>query len=249
MRKDVGLILSNECIAFDTYKMVVRSNLGKEMHPGQFVNILIDGYSLRRPISIASYEEDSYELIYKVVGDGTKALKTFKAGRPLDVIGPLGNPFPIHDDVQEILVLGGGVGVPPLYSLAKAYRSLDKNVIVLLGFNDTASIFYEEEFIALGCRVLIATMDGSTGTKGTVLDALDVHFGCEKDDFLVYACGPSPMLKAIEHRFTKGYVSYEARMACGIGACMGCICHDKAEADKTYRICKDGPVFAIGKVA
>lgn len=245
MREDKGIVVSNEKIALDTYKMVVSSSLSEEMKPGQFVNIKVDGYMLRRPISISSIDENAYTIIYKVVGEGTKKLSEVKEGAILDVIGSLGNPFPIHEEQDDILIVGGGVGVPPLYEVAKRYRSLNKNVEVVLGFNDAQSIFYEEEFKALGCSVTIATMDGSYGIRGTVIDAIREK-GITND--YLYSCGPMPMLRALENVYTKGYTSFEARMACGIGACMGCVCKDKKDTEIYYRICKEGPVFEIGKV-
>lgn len=244
MQEEKSLIKQNVCIAQDTYKMCLASNITSHMNPGQFVNIKVDGYTLRRPISISNIEEDSYTIIYKIVGDGTKKLSTMQVGEFIDVIGPLGNGFPI-DDQDHILIVGGGVGVPPLYEVAKQYRKRNKNVEVVLGFNDHDSIFYEEEFKALGCNVSIATMDGSYGVKGTVMDAIEANQ--IKNDY-VYSCGPMPMLKALEEKYTQGYISFEARMACGIGACMGCVCKDKKDGDIYYRICKEGPVFPIKKV-
>lgn len=245
MREDKGIIRSNQSIALDTYQMIIDSSLGKEMKPGQFVNIKVNGYTLRRPISISSIEEDSYTIIYKVVGAGTKVLSQLKSKDVLDVIGPLGSSFPIHEEEDHILIVGGGVGIPPLYEVAKQYRKLGKDVCAVLGFNDKESIFYEEELKALGCHVIVATMDGSYGVKGTVLDAIK-EYGI-MNDFL-YSCGPMPMLKALEEKYQKGYTSFEARMACGIGACMGCVCKDKKDSEIYYRICKEGPVFPIGKV-
>lgn len=245
MEENQGIILNNECIALDTYKMIISSSLSKEMKPGQFVNIKVDGYMLRRPISISNIEDDGYTIIYKVVGDGTAKLASLKSNDTVNVFGPLGNPYPIHEELDTILIVGGGVGIPPLYEVAKRYRLLKKQVDVVLGFNDLISIFYEEEFKQLGCNVYIATMDGSKGTKGTVLDAIKENKVIS--DFL-YSCGPMPMLKALEEKYTKGYTSFEARMACGIGACMGCVCKDKKDHEIYYRICKEGPVFAIGKV-
>ena len=245
MREDIGIIQSNIKIALDTYKMVIKSNLGQEMKPGQFVNIKVNGCMLRRPISINNIENETYTIIYKVVGEGTEILAQAKSNDTLDVLGPLGSDFPIHEDQDNILLVGGGVGVPPLYEVAKRYKALHKDVAVVLGFNDLASLFYESEFKALGCRVFIATMDGSFGTKGTVMDAIKEHN--ETNDFL-YSCGPMPMLRALEQAYTKGYTSFESRMACGIGACMGCVCKDKEDSDIYYRICKEGPVFPIGKV-
>ncbi len=245
MRSDCGTVLENTLIASDTYRMVIASSLSEEMKPGQFVNIKVNGYSLRRPISISSIDEKKYTIIYKVVGDGTKLLSQTKPQETLDVIGACGNPFPIHEEEDHILIVGGGVGVPPLYEVAKRYRALNKDVEVVLGFNDQDSIFYEEEFKALGCHVSVATMDGSYGVKGTVLDAIKANHITH--DFL-YSCGPMPMLKALEAVYIKGYTSFEARMACGIGACMGCVCKDKKDSEIYYRICKEGPVFPIGKV-
>lgn len=245
MREDIGIVQSNEIIALDTYKMIIQSNLGEEMKPGQFVNIKVNGFMLRRPLSINSIEEDSYTIIYKVVGEGTEVLAQVKVNETIDVLGPLGSDFPIHADEDNILLVGGGVGVPPLYEVAKRYCSLNKDVAVVLGFNDKLSMFYEYEFKALGCSVYIATMDGSYGTKGTVLDAIKEH---NINNDLLYSCGPMPMLRALEQVYTKGYTSFESRMACGIGACMGCVCKDKEDSDIYYRICKEGPVFPIGKV-
>lgn len=245
MQVNKGIIISNDKIAQDTYKMVIASDLGKEMKPGQFVNIKVEGYSLRRPISISSFNDDSYTLIYKVVGKGTEKMSHLKEKDSIDVLGPLGNPFPIHEDLDNVLIVGGGVGVPPLYEVAKQYAKLKKDIVVVLGFNDKDAMFYEEDFKALGCKVYVATMDGSYGVKGTVLDAIKEYNVTH--DFL-YSCGPMPMLKALESVYTKGYTSFEARMACGIGACMGCSCKDKEDKQIYYRICKEGPVFEIGKV-
>lgn len=244
MQEEKSVIKQNQWIAQDTYKMCLASNITSFMSPGQFINIKIDGYTLRRPISISNIEENGYTIIYKVVGDGTKKLSTMQEGESIDVIGPLGSGFPI-DDQDNILIVGGGVGVPPLYEVAKQYRKHHKNVEVVLGFNDQESIFYEQEFKSLGCNVSIATMDGSYGTKGTVMDAIEANQ--IKNDY-VYSCGPMPMLKALEEKYERGYTSFEARMACGIGACMGCVCKDKEDGDIYYRICKEGPVFPIKKV-
>lgn len=245
MKVEKSRIEENTCIALDTYKMVLHSQLGKEMQPGQFINIKVNGFTLRRPISISSIEDERYTIVYKVVGEGTKVLSSMKTGAKIDVLGPLGTGFPIHEEQDCILIVGGGVGVPPLYEVAKRYRQLNKNVEVVLGFNDAQSIFYEDEFVQLGCNVSIATMDGSYGTKGTVLDAIKAK--SIQNDF-IYSCGPMPMLRALEANYTKGYTSFEARMACGIGACMGCVCKDKEDGELYYRICKEGPVFPIGKV-
>lgn len=245
MNKYQDSIISNQKIAKDTYQMILASSLAKEAKPGQFVHIKIAKKMLRRPISIASINETSYTIIYKVVGSGTKILSELQAGTKLDVFGPLGSEFPIHLDQENILMIGGGVGVPPLYEVAKRYRALGKTVSVVLGFQNKDAIFYEQEFHDLGCQTYISTMDGSYGVTGTVMDVI------EKNQILegfVYSCGPLPLLKAVESKYQHGYVSFEARMACGIGVCMSCVCKDKKDKEHSYRICKEGPVFAIGKV-
>ena len=244
MVEDYGIILSNERIAEDTYKMVVRSKLSEQMNPGQFINIKVQNCFLRRPISICSIDEGEYTIIYKVVGEGTEILSLAKPKEELNVFGPLGYGFPIESH-DAALIIGGGVGVPPLYEVAKRLIKNHTKVDVVLGFNSKDQAFYEEEFKALGCRVIIASMDGSIGVKGTVMDAIKAHQ--IQTDF-VYACGPMPMLKAIEATYAKGYISFESRMACGMGACMGCVCKDKEDTKIYYRICKEGPVFPIGKV-
>lgn len=244
MKCEDAVVLQHEQIAQDTYRMVLSAQLSKEMSPGQFVNIRVEGYSLRRPISICSIDEDCFTIIYKVVGNGTKKLSRMSEGQSLDVFGPLGHGYPIEQE-NAVLLIGGGAGVPPMYELAKQYCAKGSRVDVVLGFNDQASCFYEEEFQALGANVVIATMDGSVGTKGTVLDAIKAHN--IKTDY-VCACGPLPMLKALQAQYTKGYFSLEARMACGMGACMACVAKDAKQAEMYHRICKEGPVFPIGKV-
>lgn len=246
MQEEKGLILSNKKIAADTWRMEIQASMAKDMKPGQFVNVQVDGYMLRRPISICSVEDKSrFVIIYKVVGDGTAKLSTLRTQSILDVFGPLGSSYPIHEDQKEVLLIGGGVGVPPLYELAKRYRAIGTEVYVALGFNDAQSVFYDNEFERLGCHVAVATMDGSMGIKGTVMDAIrEKQFTCD----FTCSCGPRPMLKAVEAAYTKGYMSFESRMACGMGACMACVAKDKKEADMYHRICKEGPVFPIGKV-
>lgn len=246
MQVETCLIMRNDKIAKDTYRMQLQGKIAQDMKPGQFVNIKVDGYMLRRPISICSIEsKNEFVIVYKVVGDGTKVLSELSARRMLDVFGPLGSSYPIHEELEEVLLIGGGVGVPPLYELAKQYRAIDKKVNVVLGFNDAASVFYVNEFERLGARVVVATMDGSYGVKGTVMDAIkEKGITCD----FTYSCGPIPMLKAVESAYTKGYMSFESRMACGIGACMACVAKDKKEENMYHRICKEGPVFPIGKV-
>lgn len=244
MIEDIGIILSNEMICLDTYKMVIQSRLSEKMLPGQFVNIKVEECFLRRPISICSIDDNEYTIIYKVVGEGTEKLSKMQANESLNVFGPMGSHFPI-EEVNHVLLIGGGVGVPPLYEVAKRYIQKGSQVDVVVGFQSIQQVFYEKEFQKLGCNVFVATMDGSAGTCGTVMDAIQkAKITCD----FVYSCGPMQMLKAIEANYTKGYTSFEARMACGMGACMGCVCKDKEDTAIYYRICKEGPVFPIGKV-
>jgi len=245
MKISKDTIISNNKIAKATYQMVLEPTEMIKILPGQFVNIKIDGCMLRRPISVCSVDEKTYTIIYKVVGEGTKKLSEMKNGKTLDVLEPLGSSFPIHEEQEEVLLIGGGVGIPPLYEVAKQYRKLNKTVAVVLGFNDMESQFYDLEFRQLGCNVYVSTMDGTSGSKGSVMDCIKEHN--IKINF-VYSCGPMRMLEAINNHYTKGYLSFEARMACGIGTCMGCVCKDKKDKDIYYRICKEGPVFEIGKV-
>ncbi|MBQ8885257.1 MAG: dihydroorotate dehydrogenase electron transfer subunit [Clostridia bacterium] len=203
---------------------------------GQFVNIKLDGLYLRRPISVCDHEGDILTIIYKVVGKGTEQMKKMQAGEKLDVLTELGNGYDLSRAGDKPLLIGGGVGVPPLYMLAKELIKAGKRVSVILGFNTAAEVFYEEEFKALGAAVTVATADGSRGVKGFVTDAMK---GMDYSYF--YTCGPEPMLKAVYSASeTEGEMSFEERMGCGFGACMGCSC-------KTIygnkRICKDGPVL------
>lgn len=245
MKCETCNILQNETIAQDTYRMVLSTTHSADMHPGQFVNIKVEGYMLRRPISISKIEKDCFTIVYKTVGDGTKQLSNTKEGEKLDVFGPLGHGYPDEIDSDRILIIGGGVGVPPLYELARRCVKQNKDVEVVLGFNTKDAIFYEQEFKDLHIGVTIATMDGSYGIKGTVMDAIDEK---QIDMEMVCACGPVPMLKAVEQRYHQGFMSFESRMACGMGACMACVAKDQKEADLYHRICKEGPVFPIGKV-
>ena len=238
-----SVILSNTEIAKDIWRMEIKTNLAKKSRPGQFIEISVPGFYLRRPISICEIKNESLIIIYKVLGQGTEKMTELTSNDLLDIFGPLGNGFPIEDQ-DKVLLVGGGVGVPPLYETAKQYRLKGSKVDVVLGFNDEESIFYKEEFEQLGCNVEIATMDGSVGTKCTVFDAIQAN---KIDTDFISACGPLMMLKALDATYTKGYISLEARMACGLGACMGCVVKDKE--GNSLRVCKDGPVFEVGKVA
>ena len=204
--------------------------------PGQFVNIKIDGLFLRRPISVCDCEGDILTLVYKVVGKGTEIMSRMPAGTELDILTGLGNGYDLSLSGDAPLLVGGGVGVPPLYMLAKKLIAEGKRVSVILGFNTADEIFYEEEFKALGASVAVATVDGTKGVKGFVTDAM-----ADIDYTYFYTCGPEPMLKALYRASkTSGQLSFEERMGCGFGACMGCSCKT---VTGNKRICKEGPVL------
>lgn len=227
-------VLSNDKIAKDVFKMVLKGDTQYITAPGQFVNIKLDGKFLRRPISVCDCEDDKLTIIYKVVGEGTKQMSVLETGRTLDILTGLGNGYDITKSKKPLLI-GGGVGVPPMYLLCKKLVENGQNPTVILGFNTEDEIFYEEEFRLLGADVRVTTVDGSYGTKGFVTDA----FPDEYDYF--YTCGPMPMFRAIEAKaVTSGQYSFEERMGCGFGACMGCSCKTKYGSK---RICKDGPVL------
>ncbi len=228
-------ILSNEPLTKDVYKMVLEGDTEYITAPGQFINIALDGKYLRRPISVCDYDEDCITIIYKVVGEGTEQMSALKIGTVLDVLTGLGNGYDISKSTKPLLI-GGGVGVPPMYNLAKTLIANGQVPTVILGFNTADEVFYEQEFKALGCDTFVTTADGSYGIKGFVTDALD---GIDFDYF--YTCGPLPMFKAIYNAVDKdGQFSFEERMGCGFGACMGCSCKTKYG---NKRICKDGPVL------
>lgn len=228
-------ILSNEPLTKDVYKMVLEGDTEYITAPGQFINIALDGKYLRRPISVCDYDEDCITIIYKVVGEGTEQMSALKIGTVLDVLTGLGNGYDISKSTKPLLI-GGGVGVPPMYNLAKTLIANGQVPTVILGFNTVDEVFYEQEFKALGCDVFVTTADGSYGIKGFVTDAL---LGIDFDYF--YTCGPLPMFKAIYNAVDKdGQFSFEERMGCGFGACMGCSCKTKYG---NKRICKDGPVL------
>mgnify|MGYP004525197343 FL=1 len=236
MKQSLFEILSNENIAKDIYKMVLKGDTSAITAPGQFINIKIDGFFLRRPISVCDYNSENVTIIYKVVGSGTEVMANMKIGEKLDILSGLGNGFDTSKSGKTPVLIGGGVGVPPMYNLCKVLINEGKNVKVILGFNSADDVFYESEFKALGADVYVATADGSYGTKGFVTDVLkDIEYS------YFYTCGPNPMFKAIENiAKTSGQYSFEERMGCGFGACMGCSCKTKY---KNIRICKDGPVL------
>lgn len=235
--KDIrGMILANERIAEDTYKMIIGGDFGLT-NQGQFVNIKIEGYYLRRPISVSEYDDEGITIIYKVAGHGTEKLSTMEAGESLDILTPLGNGFEIKED-EDVLVLGGGVGVAPMIGTAKELKKQGKNVTAVLGFNTAAEIFGEGEIRDAGIDVTVCTADGSFGEKGFVTDVIDRY-----DFTRFYICGPEAMLKAVDRHIPenkRGSLSFEARMGCGFGACMGCSCETKYG---NLRICKEGPVL------
>lgn len=241
-------VKSNEKIAKDTFKMVLFGEIDFNFDSGTFLNIkLEDGrFLLRRPISIFSSDEENktVTIIYKIMGEGTLVLSEVVNGSYLDVMGPLGTGFPIQDDSDTVVLFGGGVGVPPLYELGKRLKAKGKKVISILGFRDEESIFAEEEFKELG-DVYICTDDGSCGFHGNTVEASKVK---NLDFDALYACGPTPMLKALSKEYKgkkKGWLSFEEKMACGIGACYGCMTETK---NGLKRVCKDGPVFSLDEV-
>ena len=228
-------IIENKKIAKDVYKMKLEGDTSNITAAGQFVNIKLDGRFLRRPISVCDCEENRLTLIYKVVGEGTEQMSEMKQGTELDILTGLGNGYDISKSKKPLLI-GGGVGVPPLYFLAKKLIEDNQKPVVILGFNTKDEVFLENEFRALGCEIYVTTVDGSYGIKGFVTDAMT---NVDYDYF--YTCGPMPMFRAIEKTVkTSGQFSFEERMGCGFGACMGCSCKTK---NGYKRICKDGPVL------
>ena len=237
-KKGIYKVVANEPLTPDVWRMVLAGDTRWITRPGQFVNIELEGLYLRRPISISDWSEDTITIIYKVVGRGTEQMRRMSVGQELDVLTGLGNGFDADVECQQPLLVGGGVGVPPLYRLAKELIARGRKVSVVLGFNTEKEVFYAEEFRALGADVYVSTADGSVGTKGFVTDAIREN-GVEFDFF--YSCGPLPMLKALcDCTEVSGELSFEERMGCGFGACMGCSCKTLAG---NKRICKDGPVM------
>ena len=235
MQDLIFTLLSNEKIAKNTYECVLSGNC-TDIKCGQFVNIKIDGFFLRRPISVCDVEGDKLTLIYKVVGQGTEVMSKMTSGTELLVMTGLGNGYNTELSGDKPLLVGGGAGVPPMYKLCRDLVKQGKQVSVILGFNTAEEVFYEDKFKALGANVIVATADGSYGVKGFVTDAFEMV-----DYTYFYTCGPEPMLKAVYSKsVTSGQFSFEERMGCGFGACMGCSCKTKYG---NKRICKDGPVL------
>ena len=235
MQDSIFTIIENKRIAKDVYKMLLRGDTSAIINAGEFVNIQLDGFYLRRPISVCDVDGDVLTLIYKVVGKGTLAMSEMPEGTELRILTGLGNGYDLGASGDRPLLIGGGVGVPPMYLLAKRLLAQGKKVSVVLGFNTADEVFYEDEFKALGCEVQVTTVDGSHGVKGFVTDALP-----EKYTYF-YTCGPMPMFRALNKAVkASGQFSFEERMGCGFGACMGCSCKTLTG---NKRICKDGPVL------
>ncbi len=236
MKQKILTITENVKIADKTYRMVLSGISCGDVAPGQFVNIKLDGFYLRRPISVCDFFDDKLVIIYKVVGEGTLAMSEMKAGVELDVLLGLGNGYNLDCAGDMPLLIGGGAGVPPMFALAKALIAKGKHPTVICGFNTKSEVFFEDEFVNLGIKTIIATVDGSYGIKGFVTDAMS-----ELQYTYFYTCGPEPMLKAVYNTSkSDGEFSFEERMGCGFGACMGCSCKTKYG---NKRICKDGPVL------
>ena len=228
-------IKSNVQLTDTVFEMMLRGDTSAITRSGQFVNIKLEGEFLRRPISVCDYSKNSLTLVYKVVGKGTEKMSKMREGI-LDVLVGLGNGYDTSKSGLNPLLIGGGVGIPPMYNLAKKLLSENKNPIVILGFNTKDEIFYREEFEKLGVKVIVTTVDGSFGIKGFVTDAMT-----ELDYTYFYTCGPMPMFRTIEKTAKgSGQYSFEERMGCGFGACMGCSCKTKYG---NKRICVDGPVL------
>lgn len=235
MNQRILTVTDNESVARDVYRMHLCGDTSAITNPGQFVNVLLSGLYLRRPISVCDWDEESLTLVYKVVGEGTEKMAAMEAGTKLDILMGLGNGFDVTKAGENPVLIGGGVGVPPIYGLAKRLRQMGKNVTVAIGAASRADVLLEKELADLGCTVKIATVDGSYGEKGFVTGLLTGDYSYS------YACGPLPMLHAVYDTLScEGEYSFEERMGCGFGACMGCSCKTKYG---NKRICKDGPVL------
>ena len=252
MKKETAKILSQNKIADGIYSMWIETSAAKEAKPGQFIDVYVndDSKLLPRPISICEVKDDSLRIVYRVVGGGTKIMSTYQEGDEIQIIGPLGNGFDMRDG--KAILVGGGIGIPPMVELAKnlSERKGKENVISVMGYRD--ELFLTDELEQFS-TVVIATEDGSTGTRGTVIDALNEN-GVGGD--VLYACGPIPMLKALKdwanEKDIECQISLEERMACGIGACLACVCKTKEKDEHSNvcnkRICKDGPVFDANEI-
>ena len=236
MKQSIFKIVENIALTQTVYRMVLSGDTSDITKPGQFINIQLDGFYLRRPISVYDCDKETVTIIYKVVGKGTEKMAQMQKGEELDILTGLGNGFDIAKSGKKPLLIGGGVGVPPLYKLAKELLAKGCEVTAILGFNTSDEVFAKAEFEALGVKTYLTTVDGSEGIKGfvtTAMEGLDYSY--------LYTCGPEPMLKAVYNACaTSGQFSFEERMGCGFGACMGCSCKTKYG---NKRICKDGPIL------
>lgn len=252
MQVQLADVVENKNIAHNIYKITVRGSIVENMNKaGQFINIRVNNsneYLLRRPISICEINKknSTFVMIYRAEGEGTKKISQLKKGDLIDVLGPLGNGYNISSlkKGQTALLVGGGIGVPPLYELAKKFKEIGVEIISILGFNSKKDVFYEDEFNRLG-KTYIATVDGSYGNSGYVTDVIK-NYNLQYDKY--YSCGPLAMLKALKdiNSQKEGYLSLEERMACGIGACYACVC--KTNFDESARVCYDGPVFKAEQI-
>lgn len=242
MKQAIFTIKSNVPLTKTVFRAVLVGDTSEIKNSGQFVNLLIDGFFLRRPISVCDKDRESFTIVYKVVGRGTEKLSKMQKGDKLDILTGLGNGYDESLSGETPLLIGGGVGVPPLYLLCKNLIAQGKKPTVILGFNTKEEIFLKDEFESLGVKTLVATADGSFGSKGLVTDALK-----HVDDYShFFTCGPEPMLKAVfAATETDGQFSFEERMGCGFGACMGCSCKT---VTGYKRICKEGPVLRKGEI-
>ncbi|MFD1862409.1 dihydroorotate dehydrogenase electron transfer subunit [Planococcus chinensis] len=252
IKQERMLVAAQQEIAHHIFELTVQGELAGEMKaPGQFVHVRVaDSYEplLRRPISVASidYEKAQFTMIYRAEGRGTSLLAEKKAGDTVDVLGPLGNGFPVDEAEGKAYLIGGGIGVPPLYELAKELNAKGIQTVHILGFESKTAVFYEDKFRALG-ETHIATVDGSHGTQGFVTHILNE---LPKDFDTYYSCGPTPMLEAVQWAYPekRGFLSYEQRMGCGIGACFACVCRTTRSETDYIKVCSDGPVFPAGVV-
>ena len=236
MKQQILKITENIRVAENVYKMVLEGPELEEMKPGQFVNIRLDGLYLRRPISVCESEAGALTIIYKVVGKGTEQMSRMKEREKLDVLTGLGNGYDLSKAGDRPLLLGGGVGVPPLVMLARKLEEQGKEVTAVLGFNTMEEVFGQAAFEIMGVNTIVTTADGTFSMKGFVTDAMPENYS------YFYTCGPEPMLKAVYRKTkTSGQFSFEERMGCGFGACMGCSCKT---ITGNKRICREGPVFA-----
>ena len=231
-------VISNKPLTDSVYEMVLEGDTSSFETAGQFVNVQIENLYLRRPISVCEYEQNSLTITYKVVGAGTKKMSEMVVGTSINTLVGLGTGYDLDIKESEVVVIGGGVGIPPLVQLCKELRKLDKKVCVILGFNQKSEVFYEDKFKELGCEVIVTTVDGSYGYKGMVDSAIIER---KLENLPYFTCGPLPMMKAVYKLSSgNGQLSLEERMGCGFGACMGCSIETKIGPQ---RVCKEGPVF------